>query len=221
MREWISTLVASVLTICAVLVTGMVVRREFFAPPQAAGEGAARIADWRSYAREGHPAGPANAPVKIVVFSDFQCPFCGTLAARLDTLQARYPEEIAILYRHSPLQIHPSAVSAAKASECAGLQGRFKAFHDALFAAQDSIGVWSWNRFALRAEVPDTLTYQRCLAGSFAMAAVKRDMDAAGRLGVTATPTLLINHIRLQGARPLDTLEAHVERALRSASRQQ
>jgi protein-disulfide isomerase len=203
------------LTLCAVVVTGLVARREFF-PPAGGMQPPApvRVPDWRAYAREGHRMGPADAPVTIVVFSDFQCPYCGILTERLHTVMRAHPREVAVVYRHYPLAGHPYALGAARASECAAAQERFPAFHDALFAAQDSIGVAGWDRFASTAHVPDLARFRACAAQAGPIATVKRDTVAGMRLRVSGTPTLLINDTRLQGAVPADTLEAFVRRAL-------
>lgn len=160
--------------------------------------------------------GPPAAPVTVVVFSDFQCPFCAVLMKRLRTLRDRYPREIAVVYRHFPLPVHSYAVAAVRASECAAAQGRFEQFHDALFAAQDSIGVVPWDGFATTAGITDLPAFQACNARTDPIPALARDTLAGKRLDVTATPTFLVNQTRLQGAAPLDTLEAYVRRALQS-----
>lgn len=208
-----------VLTLCAVVTTALVVRREFFPAAQAQAPRPEKVPEWRSFAREGHRMGPVEAPVTIVVFSDFQCPFCAVLMSRLDEVRRAHPGDLAIVYRHFPLASHPHALSAARASDCAAEQDRFAAFHDALFAAQDSIGVVPWTRFATVAGVPDQARFQSCVKGTGALATVERDAAAARRLRVTGTPTLLINDVRLQGSVRLDTLEAYVRRALQSSSR--
>lgn len=206
-----------VLVLCALLVTGLVVRREFFPTVPRPGS-PERVADAASYAAAGHRMGPADAAVTIVEFSDFQCPFCRVFAARLDTLRRKYPKDVAVLYRHYPLKGHAHAADAARASDCAARQGRFAAYHDALFAAQDSIGVVPWTRFAVAAAVADTVAFARCTAerGGGQLA---RDSADARRLGVRGTPTIVIGGTRLVGAVESDTLEAYVRRILSARSR--
>ncbi len=201
---------------CALLVTGLVVRRELFSATPRMGS-PERVADGAAYAAEGHRVGPAGAAVSIVEFSDFQCPFCRVFAARLDSVRARFPGEVAVVYRHYPVQGHAHAPLAARATDCAALQGRFQALHDALFAAQDSIGVLPWTGFAARAQVPDTAAFARCMQAPTERLA--RDSAAARRLGVDATPTLVIGDTRLVGAVARDTLEAYVRRALAAQGR--
>lgn len=207
----------SVLTLCALVTTGLVVRREFFSP-RAASAAPTRIATWQAYAREGHRMGPAEAPVTIVVFSDFQCPYCAVLMERLGTLRKAHPTEVTVVYRHFPVAGHQHARQAARASECAGDQGRFEAFHDALFAERDSIGVVPWDRFAATAGVGDLPKFRECAMATGPVPALGRDTLAGKQLYVAGTPTLLINERRIQGAPPMDSLEIFVQRALRSTA---
>lgn len=158
--------------------------------------------------------GPANAPVTLVVFSDFQCPFCAVLMRRLQVLRGEYPKEVAIVYRHFPLADHEYAIAAARASECAADQGRFESFENTVFSARDSIGLVPWERFAATAGVPDVAAFRDCAASAGPLPALARDTVDARQLEVTGTPTLLINSTLLQGAQPLDTLRAYVTRAV-------
>jgi protein-disulfide isomerase len=110
-------------------------------------------------------------------------------------------------------------MGAARASDCAAAQGRFVAYHDALFARQDSIGLVAWSRFAAAADVRDLPAFQACAADSAPSPRIDSDVAAGKRLRVTGTPTLLINGLRFQGAMPADTLASHVRRALRDLAR--
>ncbi|HEX8452343.1 MAG TPA: DsbA family protein [Longimicrobium sp.] len=211
-----------VLVFCALLVTGLLVRRELMSPSAEAVERslAGTVADWRVYADEGtHRVGPDAAPVTVVEFSDFQCPFCRVIAARLDSLRALHPREVAVVYRHYPLRIHPHAVAAARASECAAEQGRFWEMHDAIYREQESIGQLRWGRFAELAGIADSGAFERCMDRVKAHPAIRDDTLAGGRLRVAATPTLLINQYRLTGAPPLDTLRAYVQRFAQRGTR--
>lgn len=213
MMERLLNVATGVLVVCALLVTGLVVRREFFPATPRMGS-PERVDDAESYAASGHRMGPAGAALTLVEFSDFQCPFCRTFAERLHAVQRRFPGQVAVLYRHFPVEGHRHAVAAARASDCAAEQGRFEAYHDALFAAQDSIGAVPWTHFAAVAQVPDTVAFARCAADTAPSERLARDLADARRLGVGATPTLLVGDTRLVGALSLDTLEAYVRRAL-------
>jgi protein-disulfide isomerase len=215
-----SRLAEIVLALCAVVVTGLVARRELF-PSQAPAPSAPRaqqVRDWRPYAAAGHEMGPAGAAVSIVVFSDFQCPACRALASSLKAIRAEFPRDVIVKYRHAPLPIHPFAVAAARASECAAHQNRFEQFHDALFLDQPTIGLAPWTRFATAAGVPDVAGFEQCMAAAAPSPVIARDTMDAHRLQVAATPTLLVNDLKLVGVPPMDTLRAVVNRAV-AASR--
>jgi protein-disulfide isomerase len=211
-RDRIVNAALVMLTLCAISTTALAVRREFAAPPGAR----PRVVDnWRSVAATGHRLGPADAPLTLVVFSDYQCPFCAVLSERLRELRTRYPGEVAVVYRHYPLSMHSHSRAAAKASECAGAQGRFEPFHDALFASTDSIGVVPWERFAHIARVPDAPRFKACAASEASVPALALDTAAGRELQVTGTPTMLVNERLITGVPPMDTLEAFVRQARR------
>jgi glutaredoxin len=206
------------LTLCALTTTTLVARRELLSRPTIGAHNEPHtVSHWRQYSQFGHRVGSATAAATIVVFSDYQCPYCARLTQALRSVQEKYGPDVAIVYRNFPLHLHAYAIAAAEASECAAEQGRFEAFHLTAFALQDSIGQMSWPRFAERAEVPDIGRFQNCLNGRLHFAALARDTLDAKRLGVRGTPTLLINNVELQGALPFDTLSAYIDHALRSS----
>lgn len=215
----LQNLLTGVLVVCAVVVTALLVRRELFAPTaaiQGVAPPPAVVSGWRAYADAANRSGPDEASVTIVEFSDFQCPFCRIMAARLDSLRVDNPGAVRVVYRHFPLpSIHPHAIQAAQASECAGEQGRFWPMHDALFAMQDSIGRTSWDRYAELAGVGSMAAFQACMSRPAAPTAMHPDTAAGNKLGIRSTPTLLINQHRINGAIPLDSLRAVVRRAAR------
>ncbi|HET6765185.1 MAG TPA: thioredoxin domain-containing protein [Longimicrobiaceae bacterium] len=213
-KKLIDALGTAIPIACALVVTSLVVRRELF--PRVAEPAAPavhrQVPEWRDYA-VGQRIGPANARVTITEFSDYQCPFCRKMAARIAQLRQAHPHDVALVYRHFPLPYHPQALAAARASFCAGEQGRFAAYHDAVFARQDSLATVDWARLARAAGVPDASRFDACLHGAAARAAVERDVAAGGRLGVDGTPSLMVNGEFIGGAQPAALSEA-VERAL-------
>lgn len=214
MSERAGNLLLSILVVCAVVSTCLVIRREFFSNVSAPVARVTTLDRWSEYADSGHRFGPADAPVRVVIFSDFQCPACAVAASHLRALRVRYPNEIALYYRHFPLPSHAHAIAAARASECAAAQDRFEPYHDALFADQRSIGQRHWTSYAVAAGVPDTAAFRRCAADQAGVPALARDMVAGERLGVEATPTILINQFRIRGVFPLDSMSVYIDRAL-------
>jgi protein-disulfide isomerase len=199
---------ADVALIAGVLVIGgLLVRREFFPPrPQEARR--ATVKEWRQFGETGlwlHDR--PEAPVQIVVFSDFQCPFCARLVPRLDSVSAEFQDTIGIRFRQFPLDgIHPYARTAARAALCAAEQGKFHELHDAMFAHQDEIGVLSWGAWAARVAIPDTAALVRCMTRPDVETRVADDVTAGNRLELTGTPTLLINNQLVSGLLTTDAL---------------
>jgi len=197
-----------VLVGCAIVVTGLVARRELSSPATTAARPAVEhVANGLVYAREGHVMGSTEAPVSLVVFSDFECPACRTLAERVQVLRTRHPKAFNVVYRHFPIPTHLAAAGAARASECAANQGRFEAFHDAVFADQRALGEQQWRRFAETAQVRDLSAFDQCTADTSRVEAIERDINAGHQLALDVTPTILINNQRLRGVPPLDELE--------------
>lgn len=214
-KETLANVLTVVLTLCAVIVTGLVVRREFFAPQPPDPSRPVEVEGWEPLARNASVLGAADAPVRIVAFSDFQCPFCARVNEGLERVRANDPQRVAIVFRHFPLEaIHPHAKAAGNAAECAGAQGRFEAYHDALFAAQDSIGKRSWDGFAQEAGVPDLAEFGRCVAEGRFAARVASDQEAGEKLGVSGTPSFIFDGKMITGADAPERLDAWVKEAL-------
>lgn len=188
-----------VLSLCAIVITGLVVRREL-SPASASASRSTVVRNWRTLAREGQRLGPPNAAITILNFSDFQCPYCRQLDHSLRSIRHRRPKEVAVVYRHFPLEaIHPHAFGAAVASECAAQQQRFEELHNVLYDRQDSIGALSWAAFAMRAGVADSAAFAACMVGRAAAERVRADVRAGMNLEITGTPTVVVNGVRLNG----------------------
>ena len=179
------------------------------------------VADWKALATIGHRVGASDVPVTLVAFVDYQCPGCRQFETAVEALVQADSSVVAVEYRHFPLaQIHPLARTAAMAAECAGAVGRFAPMHELLYRDQDSIGVRSWGRFAVRARIADTAGFVRCIRDSTYKAAVDRDVYAAQQLALPGTPSFLVNDSLYMGARSLDELSTLVKAAASHANEQ-
>lgn len=156
---------------------------------------------------EGHPSrGAAAAPVTIVEFSDFECPYCGGLFPTLKRIEEDYKDKIRIVYRQFPLtNIHPNAQKAAEASLCANEQDKFWQFHDAMFSDQNKLAVDDLKATAAALSL-NPQTFSTCLdSGKYAVAI--RDSIAEGaKAGVDGTPALFINGRFLGGNQPYEEI---------------
>jgi len=165
---------------------------------------------------EGFPSlGPADAPITIVEFSDFQCPYCGRFYQQTyQPLLDAYPGKIRFVYRHLPLtSIHPNAMPAAEAAMCANEQGMFWEFHNALFADQTSLGQDFYLQIAQNLGL-DMTAFQDCLTTEKYSAEIQKDSDFALNLGVNSTPTFFINGLAVVGAQPLDVFKQVIDKEL-------
>ena len=155
--------------------------------------------------------GPADAPVQLAEFSDFQCPGCSASVEPLKRLQALYPGKIRFVFKHMPWPFHPSARKAAVAAECAGRTGgRFWDFHDALYARQaewvkPEDGPSAFLRYAGEFGL-DKKAFAACLEDPTAVAAVDADVKEAKERWVRSTPTFFVNGARFVGNKQLRTL---------------
>jgi protein-disulfide isomerase len=150
----------------------------------------------------GHPTlGAASAPVTVVEFGDFQCPFCGRAEASLKELRAKYGDKIKLVFMDFPLPSHNHAMDAAKAARCANEQDKFWPYHDALFADQTKLAPADLKATAKRLGL-DTAKFDSCLDKGKYEAAVRADQKYGQELGIDGTPTFYIDGRSLIGAQP-------------------
>jgi protein-disulfide isomerase len=159
------------------------------------------------------PRGPANAKVTIVIFSDFECPFCSKVEGTLRSLEEQYRGKVRFAFRNHPLPFHSHARLAAKAALAAGEQGRFWEYHDTLFAHQDALTRPALERYAADLGL-DLPRFRAALDEAVLDAALDADADDATRLHVQGTPTFFVNGRRIIGAQPLSVFRETVDKAL-------
>jgi protein-disulfide isomerase len=157
--------------------------------------------------------GPGAAPVTIVEFSDYQCPYCHRAQVTIDEVMKRYEGRIKLVHRDFPLDGHGRAVVAARASRCAGEQGRFWDYHRSLMTVRGDL---SEADLAARADAfkLDPRTFATCLASDRHDAAIRASVDEGSRMGVTGTPTYFINGRMLTGARPFEEFRRVIDAEL-------
>jgi protein-disulfide isomerase len=162
--------------------------------------------------------GPANSPVTIVEFSDFECPFCKRAHPTLMQLLEKYAGKVKLVYRDFPLEsIHPQARRAAEAARCANDQGKFWDYYNTLFTESPKLAPDDLKRYAAQAGI-DVKKFDDCLSGGVHKTALQKDIDEGTRLGVTGTPAFFINGRPLTGAQPLEAFARIIDDELARAT---
>lgn len=158
--------------------------------------------------------GPASAPVEIVEFSDFDCPYCKRATDILSQVLAEFGDQVHFVYKDYPLPSHPNAFKAAEAGNCANDQGKFWDFHDKMFASQGSLDVPSLKEYAAELGL-NVETFSACLDQGEHANRVQRDLEIGSAYGVSSTPTLFINGRVVVGAIPYESLVEILREELR------
>lgn len=167
-------------------------------------------------ATAGHPVlGSANAPVQIVEFSDFQCPFCKRVEPTLKAVKDKYGDKVDIVYMDFPLPMHNHALDAAKAGRCAEEQGKFWPFHDAMFADQSKLAPADLKSIAKTLGL-DTAKFDDCFDKAKYEAGVRADMNQGKQLGIDGTPAFFVNGRMLVGAQPPESFNQIIDEELSS-----
>jgi protein-disulfide isomerase len=160
-----------------------------------------------------HIQGPSSAPVTLVQYGDYECPYCGEAYPIIKEVQARMGERLQFVFRNFPISTsHPHAEQAAEAAEAAAAQDRFWEMHDALYENQSRLTERDLHAYALELEL-DVEAFDNELAEHVHAARVREDFMSGVRSGVNGTPTFFVNGARHDGPYDLETLLAVLERA--------
>jgi protein-disulfide isomerase len=158
--------------------------------------------------------GPEYAPVTIVKFEDYQCPFCKQVQATVTELLSQYNGEIRLVHKDLPLDsIHPQARQAAEAARCAAEAGKFWSYHDLLYANSPNVSQENLKSYAKEVGL-DVNAFDRCLGSGKFKAVVQRDLIDGAQLGVTGTPTFFINGREISGNQPMEIFTAIIDEEL-------
>ena len=161
-----------------------------------------------------HMQGPADAPVTLVEYGDYECPYCGEAYPVVKALQERLGDQICFVFRNFPLaEAHPHAEEAAEAAEAAASQGKLWEMHDLLYENQDALEPEDLVKYAraLRLELP---RFVREMKDHVYKERVREDFRSGVRSGVNGTPTFFINGVRHNGPFDLASLLAAIEEAV-------
>jgi len=163
---------------------------------------------------DAYTLGPKDAPITLVEFSDYQCPFCRRWHDEVyGPLLAAYSGKIKFVYRHLPLtSIHPDAFPAAEAAMCAGEQDAYWPYHEKLFKGE-GLGSAIYTQYAQELSL-DMTTFETCMTEHKYQQEIQADSDFAINLGINSTPTFFINGLAIVGAQPLNVFQQVIDKEL-------
>ena len=157
--------------------------------------------------------GPAIAPVTIIEFSDYECPYCQKWTREIwPQIQQAYPNQIRLVYKDFPLQGHPNASPAALAARCANDQGKYWLFHDRLFAGK-ALSATFFESIATDLGLNLT-SWKSCLNSNKYKTEIETDYNFGAQLGITGTPTFFINGLAMVGAQPFSAFKTVIDQEL-------
>jgi len=157
--------------------------------------------------------GTASAPIEMIEFSDFQCPFCLSAFPTVQRVLSTYGDKIRFTYRHYPLPNHPNARPAAEAAACAAEQNKFWEYHDRLFQNQGKLSAADLKQHAADLGL-DAAAFNACVDSRKFQQDVETDIAAGNAVGVNGTPAFFINGRGLSGAQPFDAFKRVIDEEL-------
>ncbi len=162
--------------------------------------------------------GPKNAPVTIVTYSDFQCPFCSRVVPTMAEIEKNYKDKVRIAFKHLPLPFHNNAQIAAEASMAAHEQGKFWEMHDKMFANQQALDRPNLEKYAQELGL-NSAKFKAALDSGKFKDYVQKDAQAAGPVGASGTPTSFVNGRKLEGAVPFANFKTLIDEELAKAKK--
>ncbi len=206
MKSRLESVLSVVVTCCALVVTWIVVNQhlagrssDVFSQPDS-------VESWNLLQDGGRRIGSASAPVQIVEFVDFQCPFCSLFHQAAQDLRAELKNQVSLVLFHFPLSSHEFSHAAAMASECASEEGLFEEMVRELMASQKDFGTRTWASLASLAGVTDTVRFVGCMEEEWPRERIQKDRSIGEGLSIRGTPTIVINGWRYPQP-PTDSLK--------------
>jgi protein-disulfide isomerase len=161
--------------------------------------------------------GPATAPVTIVEFADFECPYCGRVLPIVQQVLETYGDKVRLAFRDYPLPNHTKAPKASEAAACAAEQGQFWEMYEKLFASAPRLDEIDLKRYAIDLGL-DSATFYECLDSGKTAAQVQANVQAGQELGISGTPAFFINGRLVGGAQPFERFQEVIDEELKRAA---
>lgn len=169
---------------------------------------------WKQLVKSDLMSGSQEAKIKIVEFFDYECPYCRRIQPTLDEIRRRYPNDVAIIYRHFPLPYHSAAYPSAIASECANEQGKFESYHAALFEHHGFSKSLNWTNLAMAVGIDDLMRFQECVNLETYSGKITHDMQLAESVQISGVPTLIVEGNIFEGIIAVNELDKIIQDAI-------
>lgn len=202
----LSILLTAVAVVSAAIVVGR--GRSATASVQALPE---KVANWKDAFAIGYRIGDSQAPITIVEVADLQCPVCRGFNPVVQTVLRENPGSVALIHVAYPLSYHEQAMAAARGAECAAARGHFADWINVVYNKQDSLGKKSWASYAADAGLQDTAAIAKCAVSNGVVQRIVQGLAYGRRIGLTGTPTIIVNGWRLPDPPTTDKLRAIVK----------
>jgi protein-disulfide isomerase len=212
--EAVERVLSAALSLATIVGVGVLVAGRL--SPAAGGMRTEPIADWSSLSEASVvKLSDSTGGVRVVTFTDFECPVCRMSDSILSSLSRRYPGRISRSVIHFPLAGHTNSMPAAVAFECAAVQGRASEMHERLFSSARIFAMQPWTALAREAGVPDSTKYVECLKSKESTTRPLKGLELGSRLKITGTPAFVING-KLFDSAPLPVIESEIVHAVNS-----
>lgn len=198
-KVFLSYLFSGLMVACMLVVVAVLVRWQFFNPvPRIRSRQhlpTRQISNWQQLKLDGQHSGPTDAPVQIVEFFDYQCPFCKAAQPAVKAVRRRYPTKVTVIHENFPLPTHQYAYKAAIVTECIrrSYPAKFMTYHDSLFAHQRTLGHFSYMKLAAQIGITDTTGLHSCVEDQSTAGIIKTEEELAKKLDIVGIPTFIIN----------------------------
>jgi protein-disulfide isomerase len=218
MKERLLNAVTALMVTCALVVTGLVVQREVEARQKAAEAREGRVIEnWQALVARPQFASTGRARVTLAVFADYTCRYCKQLEGTLDSVRARFGDDLAVVHQHFPIYMGSTPYRMAIAAECAAEQGRLQAYHDLLYENQSRLEIVPLDSLAAVSGIADLQKFTDCVQTDRTATVVRENRARGDELGVTSTPTMVINGRLFVGAVTPEVLADRVAAAIRES----
>lgn len=202
-------IVDAILVGCAITIVCLVVLQKVAPGTSISGASIPKdtVTDWRRFQVLDRRSGAEAASVSLVLFTDYDCPYCQALSRVIDSAMRELPQELALTVRHFPLTVlHPRARRASAFAECARLEGRLSTAEALLYSLASDSGAEDWVGFAQKVGLANPQGVEVCMRSGPIQALIDADSVVARSLGARGTPVLLVNQRRLSGYMSLEVL---------------